>query len=95
MTKFFYRVQIGDTVSSLSERFSIPQIKIISLNGLKKEISEGDMLYLEKEDAVTYKVRLFDTAETVAKKFNVDKDELLKLNGVEYIFYGQTIIIKN
>ncbi len=69
-------------------------MKIISLNGLTKEISEGDMLFLEKENARTYKVGLFETADSIANKFNIDKQELLALNGVEYIFYGQTIIVK-
>ncbi len=95
MTKFFYRVQKGDTVSSLSERFDVPQIKIISFNCLKKEIEEGDMLYLEKEKAQTYRVGLFDTAKSVADKFNMTEKELLSLNGVEYIFYGQTILVSN
>ena len=93
MTKFFYRVQKGDTVSSLSQRFSIPQIKIISLNGLKAEITEGDMLYLEKENAKTYRVGLFDTLESIAQKFGISEEKLLEINGVEYIFYGQTIIV--
>ncbi len=93
MTKFFYRAQKGDTVCSLSERFSIPQIKIISLNGLKKEIQEGDMLYLEKEKTATYRVGLFETADSVAKKFNISSESLLEQNGVEYIFYGLIIIV--
>ncbi len=93
MTKFFYRVQKGDSVALISDRFSIPQTSIIALNGLTKEIAEGDILYLEKQKAVTYKVQLFDTPKSVAEKFNTTERELLALNGVEYIFYGQTIVV--
>ncbi len=95
MTKFFYRVQKGDTVAQISREFSIPQIKIITLNNLSKEVQEGDLLYLEKQNALTYKVGLFDTAKTIAQKFNLTESELLSLNGVSYIFYGQTIIVKD
>ncbi len=94
MTKFFYRVQKGDTITSISQQFCIPQIKIISLNNLDKEVQEGDLLYLEKEKALTYKVGLFEDADIVAKKFNMTKTELLRLNGIDYVFYGQTVLVK-
>ncbi len=94
MTKFFYRAQKGDTVCSLSQKFFIPQIKIITLNGLKKEIHEGDMLYLEKDENLkVYKVDLFDTALSVAQRFNISKERLLEINDIKYVFYGLTILV--
>ncbi len=94
MTKFFYRAQKGDTVFALSQKFSIPTIKIISSNGLTKEISEGDLLYLEQVDnAMLYKVAIFDTADSIAQKFNISKQRLLDLNGVDYVYYGLTIVV--
>ncbi len=95
MTKFFYRVQKGDTVIALSERFLIPPVKLISDNKLKKEVAEGDLIYIENsQSAKTYKVKLFDTAENVAKKFNMTAEELLSLNGSPYIFYGQVLLVE-
>lgn len=88
MEKFFYRVQEGDSLFSISEKFNIPACVIIKLNNLKKEVSLGDILYLEYCEKIRYKVKLFDTAESVAQKFGVDKDNLLKENGVKYLFYG-------
>jgi LysM repeat protein len=88
MEKFFYRVQEGDSLFSISEKFNIPACVIIKLNNLKKEVSLGDILYLEYCEKIRYKVKLFDTAESVAQKFGVDKDKLLKENGVKYLFYG-------
>ena len=95
MTKFFYRANEGDTVFSLSKKFSIPPVKIIKLNMLKKEIQAGDLLYLQTENVSTkkYTVQPFDTFESVSKKLAVDKQKIISLNGVEYLFYGLIIEI--
>ena len=95
MTKFFYRANEGDTVFSLSKKFSIPPVKIIKINMLKKEIQSGDLLYLQTENVSTkkYTVQPFDTLESVSKKLAVDKQKIISLNGVEYLFYGLIIEI--
>ncbi len=93
MKKYFYRVKDDDTVLSVSNKFCVPACVIIKTNYLCGEISSGDMLYIEKEDAPIYKVKPNETASSVAKKFNVDKEELLKKNGVQYLFYGLIIYI--
>ncbi len=94
MEKFFYRVEHGDTILSVANKFNIPAILIVKTNNLKKEICAGDLLYIEREkDCRTYTVKPFETAEIIALKFGVGKEELLKKNGVEYLFYGLTIQI--
>lgn len=93
MEKFFYRVQEGDSLLSISEKFNIPACIIIKLNNLKKEVCLGDILYLEYCEKMRYKVKLFDTAQSVALKFGVDKDKILKDNGVNYLFYGMVLQI--
>ena len=40
MKKFFYRVQAGDSVLSLAQKFNLSVCKIIADNNLKKEIPE-------------------------------------------------------
>ena len=92
MSKFFYRVQPLDTVSSLSKRFNIPPIKIIKDNNLSTEISGGDLLVIDKIDCRTYTVQPFDTPLSLSEKFSVSADEILTENGVDYLFYG--LIIK-
>lgn len=93
MTKFFYRVSEGDTIISISKKFSIPPVKIIKLNRLKKEVEQGDLLYLEQKDCKTktYVVQPFDNLDSVAKKLAVDKDKIISINGVDYLFYGLII----
>ena len=93
MEKFFYRVQEGDSVFSISEKFDIPVCIIIKLNNLKKDVSVGDVLYLKNERKTRYRVKPFDTAESVAQKFCIDKRRLLEENGVNYLFYGMILQI--
>ena len=92
MEKFFYRVENKDTVFSVCQKFQIPPTVLIKLNGLNKEISCGDLLYIEKPACKTYKVKPFDTVELVAKELGLNKTELLEKNGLEYLFYGISII---
>lgn len=90
MKKFLYRVESGDTVFSVASTFNIPVCVLIKLNNLKKEITAGDILYIESSEK-TYRVKLFDTLYSVAERFNVSENELKEKNGIEYIYYGQEI----
>ena len=94
MKKIFYRVEDGDTVFSLAERFSVSVGVIIAQNNLKKEIETGDMLYIEVDESKTaYKVQPFDTVVSVGRKFNVPPEKILFDNGVSYLFYGLIIFV--
>lgn len=93
MKNFFYRVSSGETLLSVAQKTGLPAPLIIKTNRLKREICEGDLLFIEKPDGILYKVQPFDTIESVAEKFGVSENYLLEKNGVEYLFYGLTIII--
>ena len=93
MKKFFYRVNKGETVLSVSEKFGIPPTVIIGVNALNKEIEEGDVLFIEETGGRTYDVQPFDTLNGVAEKFGVLPEALKTLNGVDYVFYGLDLII--
>ena len=93
MEKFFYRVKKGDTLFTVSLKFSIPTSIIIDDNNLKKEIEEGDILYLSEPNGFSYVVKAGDTAESIADKFSVNPTELLLKNKTPYFFYGEIIVI--
>ncbi len=94
MKKFFYRVQEGDSVLSVSERFGTPVIKIISLNNLSREVETGDMILLEEDGGGTYTVQPNDSLECILEKFHICESEFIEKNGkVDYVFYGLKIKI--
>ena len=93
MKNFFYRVVDGDTVFSVSKRFSVPIGKIVKDNALQSEISSGDILFLQSSDDLAYKVSVNDDLSLISKRFGVSERKLLEYNGVSFIFYGLTLYI--
>lgn len=93
MKKFFYRVAEYDTALSLSKKFNLPVTSLIKLNNLTREISAGDILYIESSERTLYRVKPFETAESVGEKFNIPPQKLLVDNGVPYLFYGLIIYL--
>ena len=93
MEKFFYRVQAGDSVSTLSQRFCVPLTIIIKDNNLKKPIRQGQVLVINCTKGRLYKVKPHQTIEQVAKELNVDKQKIINDNGVDYLYYGLTILV--
>jgi spore germination protein YaaH len=95
MEKFFYRVGEGETLCSIAQKFCIPPTKIIADNNLKREILEGDILYIERVTDRLYVVTPSDTLSSISQRFNVPAEKILLDNNIPYIFYGLTIAIKN
>ena len=95
MKKFFYRVGKDESLFLISEKFSIPPTKIISDNNLKKEILEGDILYIEENCARLYTVLPSDTLASISSRFNIPEEKILSDNKIPYVFYGLTISIEN
>lgn len=93
MKKFFYRVQKGESVTSLSVRFGVAPVTVIKANRLTGEVEEGDIIYVEETGGTVYDVQPFDTLENIAERFGVAPETLKDVNGVDYLFYGLKIII--
>ena len=88
------KVDSGDTVNNLSERFLTPKEELIKLNKLKKpyELEVGRELKIPTPKA--YVVEGGDTLFSVAKRFNLSVDVLAELNGFspdEHVHAGQEL----
>lgn len=92
MKKFFYRVQEGDTISSIAQEFNAPIGRLIHINNLTKDVLPGDVILVEQVNNV-YLVKPLDTLEGLAKRFNLSPQELLDKNYLEYIYCGLLIEI--
>ncbi len=92
MKKFFYRVQEGDSLNLIAQKFNAPIGRLIFNNNLTKEVSAGDIILIEQAENV-YLVKPLDTIESLAKKFNLAPQQILEKNHLEYIFFGLLIEI--
>ena len=90
--EFIYTVECSDTLTSISKKFSSTENLIICDNNLKREVEEGDKLYIKRYKMV-YVICPLDTLESVCNKFNVTKEDLLFENKITYIYPGERIII--
>ena len=88
MKKFFYRAREGDSIVSVSKKFSVPTFCLIEDNNLANELKEGDILLIIKREK-TYVVKANETLESISKKLNVSPEKLSFINGkISYVFYG-------
>lgn len=88
MKNFCYRVQQGDTLYLIADRFNIPVTLLIKENNLSREIEEGDILYLIPCETDLYVVKPTDTLLTIADSFNKPPEKILEDNAVPYIYVG-------
>ena len=93
LTEFAYRAEEGDTVLSLSERFSTTPTRIILSNGLTEELKAGEIVKIEKIDGTPYIVRPSDTLESLSGYNEEKRREIMNKNKTDYIFVGQKIYI--
>jgi LysM repeat protein len=93
MKKFFYRVEKGDTVTFIAQKFLTPVSLIIFDNNLKKEVLEGDLLVIKKRNGKLYRVAAVESIEDIAKKFLVSCRDILEYNKTPIVYFGQEILI--
>lgn len=73
-----YRVESGDTLSSIANKFGISADTIRWANDLKKDaIKPGQVLKILPVTGVSYSVKSGDTLESVAKKFSAEQQPIL------------------
>ena len=93
-----YKVQSGDTPSSIAERFGISLNTLLWANNIPNSnlIKIGDELVILPVSGVKYEVKKGDTINSVAKKFKGDAADILSFNGLaidELLRVGDIIII--
>ena len=81
----YHIVKKGDTLSSISRRYSVSVNDLRELNGFKKsaKLKNGQKILLKQEGPRTYTVRKGDNVWNIAKKFNIDAEELMELNDMD------------
>lgn len=94
MEKIFYRVKPNDALLKIANDFEVCILDLILDNNLVREVSAGDVLFINRTEKRTYAVKPSDTIESIAKKFQTTKENILiKNRPLPYVFYGIKIRI--
>jgi len=92
-----HTVKKGDTLLSLSKKYSISVSELKEINNLKStKLKAGHQLVVKKIGPKTYTVRKGDNIYKIAKRLDIDIDELKDINGLEtdLLKPGQKILIE-
>jgi murein DD-endopeptidase MepM/ murein hydrolase activator NlpD len=92
-----YKVQSGDTISSIAKKFGVSINTIVWANDISRTatLKEGQTLVVLPMSGVQHKVKSGDTIQSIAKKYKGDVDEILAYNDVknETLKIGEVIMI--
>ena len=92
----FYRVQKGDTLSSICEKLNVKKDFVLSLNNTSENnIEQGDVLLIEKTQNICHIVMPTETVKTIAQKYNISVEELKRKNNTKVLSFHsaeQTIL---
>jgi membrane-bound lytic murein transglycosylase D len=102
----FHKVQRGDSLSVIAQRYGTSTRELVALNNLKSrhKIRIGQRLRLPVTDpqailanADTYTVRSGDSLSVIARRVGVSEKQLISLNGLKNknrIYVGQVLVLR-
>ncbi len=97
-----YQIKTGDTLESVSNKFSVEKQTLQKINGfLMEQLIPGQYIIVpeaKQENSLfnTYVVKQGDSIFSLAKMFSINPSDLLKINGLEendYIYPNQNLLV--
>ncbi len=93
----FYKVKKGDTLISISRKYSLSIDELKEINHLRSSrLRPGQQLIVKRSYPNTYTVKKGDNLFRIAKRFDIGLDELKEMNSLETdaLKPGQILLIK-
>ncbi len=94
---FTYRVQKGDMIGFIADKFNVTQDTIISVNNIHQSrlIQIGQILKIPSMPGIVYTVKKNgETASSIAEKFEISAEKLARVNNIQEnqnLVAGQTL----
>jgi murein DD-endopeptidase MepM/ murein hydrolase activator NlpD len=92
-----YEVKEGDTISSISQKFSLSKETVIWANNLSEnsKLKVGEKLIILPVDGVLHQVKKGETLSEIAKKYKANLKDIVYFNEIseDQIFPGDILII--
>lgn len=88
------QVQIGDTLDSVCQQYSVNKNNIIR-NNPSIDLYDGEMIKIVNKTTSYHIVKPMETLSIIAKKYNIDEEKLIKINNLnsKRLFVGQSLKI--
>lgn len=91
--KFIYKVESGDTVFSIADKFHTTKELIIRLNALTEDVRVGEFIIIEKVQGEEYIVKPTDSLSQIAHNNDEKSFEIINKNKTDCLYAGQKIYI--
>jgi len=93
-----YKVEVGDTIDSISRKHGMSSNELMSMNGLSSEVTQGQLIVVPDNNLLfdTYVVKDGDNMYQISNRYNIDLNTLLKINGLDqddFIYPSQNLLI--
>jgi murein DD-endopeptidase MepM/ murein hydrolase activator NlpD len=77
-----YKIQPGDTIGGLAQKFGLNQDTLISMNGITNSrlLQINKVLRMPNQDGILYTVRIGDTLVSIAQKYKVSMEAIQTAN---------------
>lgn len=89
-----YKVKKGETLLQICDGFNVNIESVKSINNIKTEVKENDVVFLKTIDKKYYIVKPLDTIFSISKKLNLPVSELMEKNNLkaQSVFIGQKLV---
>jgi surface antigen len=90
-----YKVQPGDTLSTVAAKFNVTTDTIRWANGIDESIKPGQVLAILPVSGIRHKVTSGETPESLASKYDANAEQIIAFNNAEAtgLRVGSTIVI--
>ena len=83
---FLYKVEKGDSLKSIADKFNTTQRVLIVINGIETEPKVGEFIVVEKLDGKMHVVMPMETIDSIAQKYGVNVQEIMRKNKIDLIY---------
>jgi len=96
---YFYEIQKGDSIYSISKKLGVTMDTIISLNRMidAHNISEGKEILVPTLEGIIYTVKAGDTLEKIASNYRISVEDIKDANELEEeeLYEGRILFLPN
>ena len=97
ITFAFYRIQKGENISAVAQKFGLSLSTVLSLNSFDNahSVAPGQRILLASQSGIIYNAKKTENIEEIAKLYGISSDEIISVNSLnsEQVSGGTTLFL--